>query len=252
MISSCASTRGSRISRSAAEQLMFVAVLVMMASFHRFGSSAMMMSSTTQSSDAIRIFCFGDSLTAGTSPPEFATYPYAPHLEAALHDRGLKNVIVRHRGFPGWTSEQLVADLRAPHGLVTALAAASPVSIVILLAGTNDLGLVPDARNIIHNIKLLHQACWEHEVEHTIAIGIPSSGYQSMVPEAAQKAQTVNNALASSWSGSHAITFAPFPFGFAPNDDRWSPDGLHFSPNGYKILGESLAPIVEQILRDKR
>ena len=90
------STRGSRISRSAAEQLMFVAVLVMMASFHRFGSSAMMMSSTTQSSDAIRIFCFGDSLTAGTSPPEFATYPYAPHLEAALHDRGLKNVIVRH------------------------------------------------------------------------------------------------------------------------------------------------------------
>mmetsp|Transcript_28537 Transcript_28537/g.98194 ORF Transcript_28537/g.98194 Transcript_28537/m.98194 type:complete len:87 (-) Transcript_28537:366-626(-) len=31
------------------------------------------------------VFCFGDSLTVGSSPPETALFPYAPELEKALN-----------------------------------------------------------------------------------------------------------------------------------------------------------------------
>ncbi|KAL7544856.1 hypothetical protein ACHAWF_008213 [Thalassiosira exigua] len=34
-----------------------------------------------------RILCYGDSLTLGTSPPSFETFPfYGPHLKRTLND----------------------------------------------------------------------------------------------------------------------------------------------------------------------
>ena len=44
-----------------------------------------------------RVFCFGDSLTAGTSPPLHELFPYSTVLEAAVGP----SVVVRHRGLPG-------------------------------------------------------------------------------------------------------------------------------------------------------
>ena len=31
-------------------------------------------------------------------------------------------------------------------------------------------------------------------------------------------------------------------------DARWAPDGLHFSPEGYRVLGEELAGVVKERL----
>jgi lysophospholipase L1-like esterase len=206
-----------------------------------------MSSSTTQASSqrSIRIFCYGDSLTAGTSPPEFQEYPYAPHLERLLKGAAM----VRHRGLPGWVTQQLLEDQNGQYGLVTALKTASPVSIAILLAGTNDLGY-SEAPTILDNIVKLHKLCYDQGILHTVAIGIPPSAYQSMNVEAAAKAHDVNQGLAQycSFEEKRAM-YVPFPFSFEQNDDKWSPDGLHFSPKGYQILGESLAPIVQEILQ---
>ena len=43
---------------------------------------------TSLSSDTMKtykIFYYGDSFTAGTSPPDFKEYPYAQHLESTLN-----------------------------------------------------------------------------------------------------------------------------------------------------------------------
>ena len=37
----------------------------------------------------IRVFCYGDSLTAGTSPPSYELYPYAVHLEESINKNKL-------------------------------------------------------------------------------------------------------------------------------------------------------------------
>jgi lysophospholipase L1-like esterase len=199
--------------------------------------------STSQTKKPLRVFCYGDSLTAGTSPPSFQEFPYAPHLELILKQQLNPGVSVQHRGLPGWTSNDLLHS-DAPE----AIKGASPVKVAIILAGTNDLGQTPDPTPIIENIIGLHRLFYAAGVRHTVAIGIPSSGYQSVVAEAAQKAQTVNDALARFCESEPKATYVPFPFGFGQGDDKWSSDGLHFSPKGYQILGESLAPVVQKLL----
>lgn len=61
----------------------------------------------------LTIFCLGDSLTAGLSPPQRELFPYAPSLETSLREcldgRGGQNVTVDHSGFSGWMSDELLA-----------------------------------------------------------------------------------------------------------------------------------------------
>jgi lysophospholipase L1-like esterase len=224
-----------------------------------------------QSASSIRILAFGDSLTAGTSPPNYELYPYAPYLEAALNQRGklverTVVVVVRHVGFPGWTAVQMVDDANGPRGLQTTIRRIQDpsLSLVILLAGTNDLGMGRNPKDIFQSILQLHHLCSKDvddaiQVPHTLAIGIPPSGYQSMVPEAAAMAQQINQQLneyattttttsTTTTKSSSTFTYTPFPFDYEPGGENWSKDGLHFSQRGYQVLGESLAPIVEQIL----
>jgi lysophospholipase L1-like esterase len=48
------------------------------------------------------------------------------------------------------------------------------------------------------------------------------------------------------------VHYVPFPIEtYDPTSGYWSPDGLHFSPEGYKFIGESLAPIIANILNSK-
>jgi len=208
-------------------------------------------SSTTSSSTHHRILCYGDSLTAGTSPPDAQYYPYAPHLEKSLKHRGL-NVTVRHRGLPGWTSEQMLKDLDGPRtGLRSAIQAAGQgLSLVIILAGTNDLGHY-QAETIASNVQQLHQISYENGVARTLALSVPPSGYQAHVQEAAAKAQHVNNLLQAfcARDATRATCTASVPFAFERGGANWATDTLHFSPAGYQIMGETLAPVVEQILQ---
>lgn len=201
-----------------------------------------------------RILCYGDSLTAGTSPLGQVLYPYAPHLERALHQQTtLRDAVVRHRGLPGWTSEQMLADANGElTGLRTAIQAGFPIDLVILLAGTNDLAYGDRPEPIVQTILGLHQLCYDEGVKHTIAIGIPSSGYQSTNQQVKLLAQTINNELANFSQRDPRTTFVPFPFGFQYDDEKWAMDGLHFSPLGYKVLGESLAPTVDFILKREK
>ena len=211
---------------------------------------AMAFSSNPVSTQRIRILCFGDSLTAGTAPPDTSLYPYAPHLESSLKERG-HNVMVRHRGLPGWTASQMVQDANgATTGLLTAVRGGMPLKLVIILAGSNDLAYTDDPTLISDNIRALHKMCHGEGVPHTLAVGIPTSGYQSMNEEAASLARTVNDQLREYCQSESMASFVHFPFEFARDDEKWAYDGLHLSAEGYRVLGLSLAPVVEKLIID--
>ena len=202
-----------------------------------------------------RILCFGDSLTAGTSPPNAEYFPYATYLEQALKDRGLENVVVRHRGMPGWTTQQMLKDLDGERtGLRSAIIGAvkqdpvNALSLVILLAGTNDMAHGSSADQIASNVRRLHDVSYENGVPRTLAIGIPPSGYQSQVPSAAALAADINGKLEQFVSEEVKASYIASPFPFERGGKNWAPDTLHFSPRGYQVLAECLAPVVEQIL----
>ena len=193
-----------------------------------------------------RVFCYGDSLTAGTSPPLDDLYPYAPVLERAI---GPSTAIVRHRGLPGATAEMMLqyAD-DEQRGLRSLLKRGAP-SLVVILAGTNDLGYNSESTPIVAAVVGLHQIAHDLEIP-TVAIGIPPSAYQSMQSEAAEVANMVNREL-QSWALERPslCAYVDHPItSWSKGDARWAPDGLHFSPDGYQFLGEGLAGIVMERL----
>ncbi|GAX26733.1 hypothetical protein FisN_2Hh318 [Fistulifera solaris] len=210
--------------------------------------------SSASSLPPYRVFAFGDSLTAGTSGYEL--HPYAPYLENAINSKGGINerqVIVRHRGLPGWTAKEMLNNLddgRA--GLRAAIRNIQnpSLSLVIILAGTNDMGYGFGEHEITENILKLHQVCYDEGVPRTIAIGIPPSGYQSVNAGAARLATSINSNLEEFCHNNPAkATFHPFPFPFVKGGENWDADTLHFSRKGYQALGESLVNVLMETLK---
>jgi lysophospholipase L1-like esterase len=247
--------------RSIAIVILIVSVLVMVL-VNRFSQSLTKQffssgttAAVTTNSRVFNILCYGDSLTAGTSPPGAEYYPYASYLEQALKDKGLENVLVRHRGLPGWTTHQMLKDLdHEETGLRSAIKGAieqdpvAGVSLVILLAGTNDLAQHITAGEIASNVRALHVVSYATGVPRTLAIGIPPSGYQWWEESAAALAGKINGKLKEWVSQEDKASYHASPFPFERGGENWAPDTLHFSPRGYQVFGESLAPIVKQIL----
>jgi lysophospholipase L1-like esterase len=221
-----------------------------------------------------RILCYGDSLTAGTSGWDL--YPYAPYLEQGLLELR-DSVAVRHRGNPGMQAAEMAANLDGPRrGLRSAIQAVTDpsLSLVIILAGTNDLGYAllaaPNvetaAEEISSHLIALHTVCAELGVPRTLAVGIPPSGYQYVNEAARNLATLINERLQQFASQTEAesstsapqqeqqasksfpVTYVPFPFAYEPDGDNWHSDTLHFSERGYRVLGESLVPVVHSIL----
>ena len=195
----------------------------------------------------VRVFCFGDSLTAGTSPPLDELYPYAPALEKALGP----SVLVRHRGLPGVRADAMLqyAD-DEQNGLRSLLRRSNP-ALVIILAGTNDLGYASDSAPIVRSVCGLHELSHELGVP-SLAVGIPPSAYQAMQPEAAARARAVNEELRA-WCDDAArgqlCSYVAHPIAsWSQGDARWAPDGLHLSPEGYAMVGERLAGVVTERL----
>lgn len=220
-------------------------------------------STTSGLASAKRVFCFGDSLTAGTSPPESALFPYGQHLSEALGERSAaaaSTADVRWRGFPGWTASTLLTDAGL-RGFLDRAAAENggddgaqppPLDLVVVLAGTNDLAYATESGEIFESIRGIHEVARARGCP-TIALGIPPSDWQSRSEPARSLAGDVNRRL-ESWAATTTTTkpkttFVPFPIrDFDRSSGFWSPDGLHFSPRGYRAIGRSLAPIVGDLL----
>ena len=207
---------------------------------------------------AQKVFCFGDSLTAGTSPPLNEEFPYAAHLERTLRSEYPLHaeVLVRWKGFPGWTAPNLQQEGNLGNTMDNIEANAGPLDLVIILAGTNDLAHETDSETIVNSIKQIHNIAHAKKVK-TLCLGIPPSAWQTQSEDTREVAESVNSKL-KSWamgdgqgSDSRLVGFAPFPIvSYDNSSGLWCGDGLHLSPLGYKFVGENLAPIIANILSE--
>lgn len=197
-----------------------------------------------------KVFCFGDSLTAGTSPPHYEEFPYAKYLQDGLRTKpDLETSMVRWKGFPGWTSTTLLSDGGLPTIIDNILSSVGNLDLVIILAGTNDLAYEPEPQPIFDAITGIHKIAHTKGC-NTIAMSIPRSAWQDQSESASLLANDVNSKL-ESWAGENEslVSYVPFPIQeFDRKSDFWSPDGLHFSKKGYEKIGESLVPHVASIL----
>mmetsp|Transcript_9248 Transcript_9248/g.11671 ORF Transcript_9248/g.11671 Transcript_9248/m.11671 type:complete len:238 (-) Transcript_9248:169-882(-) len=200
-----------------------------------------------------KILCFGDSITAGTSPPLNDVFPYARHLENKIISfSGYESSLVRHFGLPGWSAK----DLEGEGGLESILErikshTGSFPSLSIILAGTNDLAYCAnesDCGTILESIVSIHKIANEKGIP-SLALSIPPSGWQVQSSEAGRFATIINEKL-ENWANNEKLTtFVPFPIStFDRSTGDWAPDGLHFSPQGYAHIGERLATVVKEIL----
>jgi lysophospholipase L1-like esterase len=119
---------------------------------------------------------------------------------------------------------------------------------VCLVVWNNDLGHDSAIDDIVKYLKDLHALCHERRVP-TMAIAIPSSGFQSRFEAACLKRDQVNQQLQEYAASNDMTTFVPFPFNL-DGGETWCKNTLHFSPKGYQVLGEYLAPYVEQALHE--
>jgi len=235
------------------------------------------------------LFCYGDSLTSGQAsiaPPDKSPgpYPYSVYLEwelnylidpessLAIRHKQAPPTVVHHLGIPGWTAENMLNNLDEEHKGLCSVVYRTPVSLLIILVGKNDIHrLTPSddaskASVILSQITELHKAALECSMDdekkdfakgklHTLALGIPGSLFQDHVPVAAKVAAEVNSGLksfAESFPGGkmHYIDF-PIPYvnGVGGDGDgSWNEDGVHMTKKGYNRLAKQLAPKVKDIL----
>ena len=219
----------------------------------------------------VRILCFGDSLTAGSIDMDGSggLFPYATHLKAALEEQAPESTWqVGHLGMPGWTAEQMVQTADDPvRGLRHRLKQVQnpSLSLVVILAGTNDLGYwyespVEDAAaGILQSITALHIMAHERNVA-SLAVGIPTSRSQQQVSPLRELRLRVNERLGE-WaeaSSASRASYTPFPSSVVPDpqinpkeDEFWSEDGLHLTAKGYAAMGRALAGNVRRALLQK-
>jgi hypothetical protein len=84
------------------------------------------------------------------------------------------------------------------------------LSMVIFLAGTNDLGYQQPGNDIVQSVVALHQLFYEEKIPYTLAIGIPPSGYQSFNKGAAEASNQVNQSLRAFCETERKAIFFPF------------------------------------------
>jgi lysophospholipase L1-like esterase len=201
----------------------------------------------------IRILAFGDSYTAGTHGGQ--VHPYGVFLQQRLRKlRGNSNkVVIKSKGLPDKSTQDLIIELdKRFSGLRYAIRQyQKDLSVVLIQAGTQDLFWNVPASRISANLLRLHELCYQHGVPRTVALGIPPSAHQDLLPHVAQQAQIVNDHLAQyAQTNSNKMAFLPFPFPYMKGDENWYVDGIHLSKLGYQRFGEYLAPFLHDILSD--
>ena len=211
-------------------------------------------SSTAQMSKSRRILAYGDSLTAGYTgfavTHEYA--PWAPHVAAAL------GVPIDHVGMSGWTTKQMLDNQHSKacvdvcgeqHPGLSWLLRDKVPSTVLIMAGTNDLG-VAEPEQIFANLKQLHEICHRAGAD-TVALSVPQSEATTVGPQWVAERRRGVNALLSQYAEqtgtlcTYLAMDTEVPWSAGSPD--YEPDGLHMTERGYKSFAEALAPKLKEV-----
>lgn len=204
-----------------------------------------------QHTGTCRVLCYGDSNTAGYNPGTPLHTPYADQLSEGLAQHGLE-VAMTCCGLSGKTAQEMLQAAESPavpdnfgrmgKGLIRILQDEGPHDLVILMAGTNDLGSHVPVELIVQRVQALQRMCVERGVP-TVIMGPPTT------PQLARSKMQLSSML-SNWARSAPGVAAYFDAEeLVPRQPQfWAADGLHFSPQGSAELGRRLAPLVRPLL----
>lgn len=228
----------------------------------------------------LRLLCYGDSLTAGFHD-RFRFSPYGSVLQEMLAPDF--DVEIWVCGLSSFSTGRMVRELAAQRvrdgvgrlgkglGAILAESSSRPFDLVLLMAGTNDLSLLPSSKRAqgqvvrsCDHLKALHAVCHEHKVP-TVALSVLPSAITALETVSDLKKdykrrwKQLNEQLEAWATGSEAREEGVVQFvdtqqlvPFSEDSGHWADDGLHLSAEGSRLLGRGLssqlAPLLLRLL----
>ena len=210
------------------------------------------------------ILAYGDSLTYGANPvPGGPRHPYEDRWPTVL-ERGLGGAArVMPEGLGGrttifddWNAD---ADRNGARVLPTLLSSHSPIDLVIIMLGTNDLkpflGRTAQeasngARRLVQIIRA-HAAAEREAAPEVILVAPPqlcASDHPEMMRHFGDDAAIEQSKLFPEWYKRRATEYGTGFFDastVAKPDPR---DGVHLDAANTRAIGEGLVPVVKQVL----
>ena len=196
----------------------------------------------------IRIVAMGDSTTAGTpgfqspveSPPRGLgdeTSQYAYWLMKAHPEWEVLN-----RGVNGERTDQIAA--RFDRDVINA----AP-KVVVLIAGVNDVYQGRRVDDVTRQLKEMYDRAARAGVRVVAGTIVP---YNTATREQNEKMRVINAWLRAQAQHDPSMGFADTRAAVAapgnPDMLASSPDALHPSPQGYRLMADAIAPAIERIL----
>jgi NOL1/NOP2/fmu family ribosome biogenesis protein len=139
---------------------------------------------------------------------------------------------------------------RYAKGFVTAIQDDGPFDLVILMAGTNDIGMDELPPHILFWTQQLHKICSDRKIP-TVAI-LPPTVTRGKPRQALQQLK----GLVRSW----AQSANPAPLACLDSEElvprtlpgHWEPEEFHLSPPGSQVLGRRLSEVIKPMLSRMR
>jgi lysophospholipase L1-like esterase len=200
-------------------------------------------------SPATRIVALGDSTTAGTpgfrspieAPPNGqgdVTSQYAYWLMRAHPEWEILN-----RGVNGERSDQIAA--RFARDVIDV----SPAAVVII-AGVNDVYQGRPADDVTGHLRKMYDRAAHAGIPIVAGTIVP---YNTATADQNDRMHRVNAWIRQQVQADPAVAFVDTRAAVAAagNPDRLadSPDGLHPTPQGYRLMAEAIRPVLEGVLR---
>ena len=183
--------------------------------------------------DVLCVACFGDSLTWGYCQRGRLAFPYGVYLEQLMQGKA----IVHSFGENGAQTKQLKLTLRPK-----VFNGNMKYDVVVILAGTNDLGYNVEIDVIIGNLKDMGKIVRENGAV-PFFMSVPAIGKDIFMEEHLEKQKELNAEIQQLCSDEGYIFIDLFTFTVDKDGkmlllDFVDTDGLHFSKNGYVRMGE--------------
>mmetsp|Transcript_89861 Transcript_89861/g.164847 ORF Transcript_89861/g.164847 Transcript_89861/m.164847 type:complete len:593 (-) Transcript_89861:84-1862(-) len=205
----------------------------------------------------LRVFCYGDSNTAGFCSGGKKFEPYSRSLRQALLSAGVA-AEVSHVGLSGVTAAEMAEKIEHSsirdacgfeHEGLRRLIRKHRPDVVIIMVGTNDIARRAPPLQILQHTFHLHDTCHQDGIQ-TIALAPPSAvdgpgrhsrdHYSTMLKQYA----SINPNVATFRDAQELLPRGPLGY--------WEPDIIHLSPAGSWSLGQQLAPLVMQCTKKSR
>jgi lysophospholipase L1-like esterase len=196
-----------------------------------------------------RIVALGDSTTAGT--PGFLS-----PIEAPPNGRGDRTSQYAYwlvQGHPEWEvlnhgvngerSDQIAA--RFARDVIDA-----PPAAVIIIAGVNDVYQGRDVEHVTAELRTMYDRAAHAGIRVIAGSIVP---YNTATPDQNDRMHRINDWVRQQVRIDPAVAFVDTRAAVAAsgNPDRLaeSPDGLHPSPQGYRLMADAIRPVLEGVLR---